>query len=227
MVEKQPKPEEIVVFSILKESQCAECGIQLAPGDWLKTEGDKALCLSCADLDHLVYLPSGNTALTRRASKYATLKAVLLRFSRSRQRYERQGILIEEPALHRAEADCLADAEVRERQRLRSADKRAQQDAEYIREFAQQIQQQYPGCPVAESEAIANHACQKYSGRVGRSTAAKEFEATVIELAVVAHIRHTHTHYDEMLASGWERHEARGAIVADVQAVLQQWRVAH
>lgn len=178
-------------------------------------------------MEHLVYLPSGNTALTRRASKYTTLKAVLLRFSRSRQRYERQGILIEESALHRAEAECLADAEVRERQRLRSVEKRAQQDAEYIQEFAQQIQQQYPGCPVDEAEAIANHACQKYSGRVGRSAAAKEFEATMIELAVIAHIRHIHTRYDEMLASGWERHEARDAIAADVQAVLEQWRMVN
>jgi hypothetical protein len=227
MVQKQPKPEEIVVFSILKASQCSECSTQLEPGDWLRTEGDKALCLSCADLDHLVYLPSGNTALTRRASKYTTLKAVLLRFSRSRQRYERQGIFVEESALQKAEADCLADAEVRERQRLRSADKRAQQDAEYIREFAQQIQQQYPGCPIAEAEAITNHACQKYSGRVGRSAAAKEFEATMIELAVIAHIRHTHTRYDEMLAGGWERHEAREVIAADVQTVLAQWRTAH
>jgi hypothetical protein len=224
---QQPKLEEIVVFSILKASQCSECSIHLEPGDWLKTEGDKALCLSCADMDHLVYLPSGNTALTRRSSKYTTLKAVLLRFSRSRKRYERRGILIEESALHRAEAECLADAEVRERQRLRSAEKRDQQDTEYIQEFAQQIQQQYRGCPVAEAEAIANHACQKYSGRVGRSAAAKEFEATVIELAVVAHIRHTHTRYDEMLASGWDRHEARGAIAADVQAVIEQWRMVH
>jgi hypothetical protein len=54
----------------------------------LKKEAEKALCLSCADLDHLVYLPQGNTAMTRRASKYTTLRAILVRFSRSRQRYE-------------------------------------------------------------------------------------------------------------------------------------------
>jgi hypothetical protein len=223
MTQKQPKPEEIVVFSILKASQCSECGIQLEPGAWLKTEGDKALCLSCADLDLLVYLPSGNTALTRRTSKYTTLKAVLVRFSRSRQRYERQGILVEEAALQKAEADCLADAEVRERQRLRSAEKRTQQDKKYIQEFAQQISRQYPACSVAEAETIATHACQKYSGRVGRSAAAKDFDPAVIELAVVAHIRHVHTRYDEMLGNGWDRQEAREAIASDAQAVLSQW----
>jgi hypothetical protein len=101
---------------------------------------------------------------------------------------------------------------VRERQRVRSAEKRAQQDAQYIHEFAQHILRQYPSCPAAEAEAIASHACQNYSGRVGRIAAAKEFDPAAIELAVVAHIRHVHTRYDEMLASGWERQEARGAI---------------
>jgi hypothetical protein len=80
---------------------------------------------------------------------------------------------------------------------------------------------------VAEVEAIATHACQKYSGRVGRSAAAKDFDPAVVELAVVAHIRHVHTRYDEMLGSGWDRQEAREAIASDVQAVIEQWRVAH
>jgi len=44
---------------------------------WIRLAGDKgALCLSCADLDHLAFLPSGDTALTRRAKKYSGLTAV-------------------------------------------------------------------------------------------------------------------------------------------------------
>ena len=39
---------------------------------------------------------------------------------------------------------------------------------------------------------MAKHACEKYSGRVGRSAAAKSFDATAIDLAVKAHVRHTH-----------------------------------
>jgi hypothetical protein len=66
-------------------------------------EGEGALCLACADLDHLWFLPSGDAALTRRAGKYSTLKAVVLKWSRARNRYERQGLLVEEAALHQAE----------------------------------------------------------------------------------------------------------------------------
>ena len=62
--------------------------------------------MQCADLDHLVYLPAGDAALTRRAKRASRLSAVVVRFSRSRQRYERQGILVEEEALEAAEAEC-------------------------------------------------------------------------------------------------------------------------
>jgi hypothetical protein len=40
------------------------------PGRWAwisLAEGQGALCLACADLDHLLFLPAGNAALTRRA----------------------------------------------------------------------------------------------------------------------------------------------------------------
>jgi hypothetical protein len=62
------------------------------------------LCLYCAKLDHLVYLPAGDAALSRRAKQASGLTAIVMRFSRSRKRYERQGILIEESALKQAKA---------------------------------------------------------------------------------------------------------------------------
>ena len=68
-----------------------------------------------ADLDHLAFLAPGDTALTRRARKYSTLSAVVLKWSRARKRYERQGLLVEEAALQRADAECLNDAEARTR----------------------------------------------------------------------------------------------------------------
>jgi hypothetical protein len=64
-----PEAKDLVVFSILRESKCAECGKELLSGDLLFMEGERPLCLSCADLDQLVYLPRGDTALTRRARK--------------------------------------------------------------------------------------------------------------------------------------------------------------
>ena len=114
---------EIVVFSIVRDSVCAECGRELWKGSFLRMEHDRPLCLSCADLDHLWFLPSGDTALTRRASKYSGLRAVVVRFSRARGRYERQGVLVEQAALERAEQECLDDAEHR-RVRERAAERR-------------------------------------------------------------------------------------------------------
>ncbi|HEX2207553.1 MAG TPA: hypothetical protein VHG93_07705, partial [Longimicrobium sp.] len=108
---KQAESPEIVVFSIVRDSTCAECGCEMWKGRFLRMEEGKPLCLSCADLDHLAYLPSGDTAMTRRASKYSRLRAVVVRFSRARKRYERQGVLVEQDALERAERECLDDAE--------------------------------------------------------------------------------------------------------------------
>ena len=72
---------------------------------------------------------------------------------------------------------------------------------------------------------IASHACRKYSGRVGRSAAAKRLDEEAVQLAVVAHVRHDGTRYDELLARGVERRDARERIREDVDRVLSaRWR---
>src|SRR6266508_1799332 len=166
------KRDEIVVFWIIRDSVCAECGEELGKGRFLRLEAERPLCLACADLDQLVFLGRGDAALTRRASRYSTLRAVVVRFSRSRKRYERQGVLVEEQALARAEQECLSDAEARRLARERAAERRRELDVEYVGAFARRVGELFPGCPVEEQQAIAEHACQKYSGRVGRSAAA-------------------------------------------------------
>ncbi|HXZ44733.1 MAG TPA: DUF2293 domain-containing protein [archaeon] len=219
----RPKRHEIVVFWIIRDTACAECGSELGKGRFIRLEGEQALCLECADLDHLVFLPRGDTALTRRATKYSTLWAVVVRFSRSRKRYERQGVLVEESALARAERECLADTEARALARERAAERKAELDEEYIEAFAQHIGEFFPGCPLAEQHAIAEHACRKYSGRIGRSAAGKRFEADAVNLALRAHVRHAHTRYDEFLIQGWGRGEARAEVESKVDEVLRRW----
>jgi hypothetical protein len=59
---------------------------------------------------------------------------------------------------------------------------------------------------------IAQHACEKYSGRVGRSAAAREFDPQAVTFAVRAHVRHQHTNYDELLFGGYDRHNARAMV---------------
>ena len=103
---------EIKVFITSRESTCTECGEELGPRALITLVKDKkALCLECADMDHLVFLPSGITALTRMAKKSSKLHAVVLKWARTRKRYERQGLLVEEAALEQAETECLVDKE--------------------------------------------------------------------------------------------------------------------
>ena len=218
--------DEIVVFSIVRESICADCGSKLFKGQLLRMEGDRALCLSCADLDHLVFLPAGDAALTRRAVKYSKLRAVVVRFSRARKRYERQGLVVEQAALERAEQECLADSDAREMSRARAAERRERIDDEYVKEFERRIGDLFPACPSANRRSIAEHACEKYSGRVGRTAAAKEFDPDAIELAVRAHVRHQYTQYDELMSEGMDRRGARGIVGREVDEMLQRWRGA-
>jgi hypothetical protein len=221
---KGRRDDEIVVFWTVRPSQCSECGEELDKGRFLRLEQEKALCLECADLDHLEFLPSGDTAVTRRASKYSKLRAVVVRWSRTRKRYERQGILAEPEAIDRAEEESLADAEVRARRQARAAERRAIEDQEFVAAFAQAIRARFPRCPAGEETEIARHACRKYSGRVGRTAAAKEFDPEAIRLAVVAHIRHVHTNYDELLGRCGDRQEARARVHHRVSDILDDWQ---
>jgi hypothetical protein len=222
-VESIAKRDEIVVFWIVRDSACAECGEELGKGRFLRMETGRPLCLRCADLDHLVFLARGDAALTRRATRYSTLRAVVVRFSRSRKRYERQGVLVEEPALARAEQECLSDAEARSLARERAAERRQAHDAEYLATFARRVDL-FPGCPIEEQRAIAEHACEKYSDRIGRSAAAKELQADAVSLAVRAHVRHVHTQYDKLLSGGVEREDARARVAAAVARCLETWQ---
>ena len=216
---------DLKVFITTGESVCSECGAELVRHAWITlVENKGALCLSCADMDHLIFLPSGDAALTRRAGKYSRLSAVVLKWSRARKRYERQGLLVEESSLQRAKQECLEDAEIRARRRAREAEGRAELDQEYVFRFAQRGRELSPGCPVGREHVIAEHACQKYSGRVGRSVGAKRLDEEFIRLAVVAHIRHAETNYDEMLSQGTDRHSAREQVQDEIDKVLDRWK---
>jgi hypothetical protein len=217
------KREDITVFWVRRDTECAECGTELARGSMIRVEQKRALCLACADLDHLVFLPRGDVALTRRATKHSRLRAVVVEWSRSRKRYERQGILVEASALVRAEEECLSDADVRERRRAEAAAYRERHDRRYVEAFAQAVRERYPSCPPGADVEIAEHACEKHSGRVGRSAAAKELEPEAIDLAVRAHVRHRHTRYDDHLMAGWARGVARATVGPEVEALLGAW----
>ena len=81
----------------------------------------------------------------------------------------------------------------------------------------------YPRCPRGAEIDIAEHACLKHSGRIGRSAAARQLENEAVRLAVIAHIRHVETKYDELLARGHDRWDARAQVKPSAETVLSNW----
>jgi hypothetical protein len=128
---ERKQKNELRVFISSRKSRCDECGENLGHGAWIVLQEDDkgAACLSCADLDHLVFLPSGDTALTRRSRKYSKLSAIVLKWSRARIRYERQGLIVENAAVELAEHECKADVDTRKLRCARAAIRRAEPDA--------------------------------------------------------------------------------------------------
>jgi hypothetical protein len=222
--EKLNKTPDIVVFqSTGKASPCSECGETIEVGDLLQLEKQQPVCMTCADLDHLEFLPAGDATLSRRARKNSPLSAVVVRFSRSRKRYERQGILVTADAIEQAEASCEADADERSARREKDVERRQREDRELCDDMTTQILDLFPSCPPNEAREIAAHTARRGSGRVGRSAAGRALDPRAIELAVIAWIRHQHTPYDELLMRGEERHAARDRIRAEVDQWLQRW----
>jgi hypothetical protein len=100
--------------------------------------------------------------------------------------------------------------------------RRAELDEQYVARFAQRIREVFPNCHNRE-RTIAEFACRKYSGRVGRSAAAKQLDEDAVRLAVIAHVRHVETDYDELLGRGVDRHEARRCVQGRIEQVLADW----
>ncbi len=224
MKDRTSSNKQLKVFISNRESKCDECGEELGKRAWITLRGEKgAACLTCADLDHLVFLPSGDTALTRRSRKNSGLSAVVLKWSRARRRNERQGLLVESDALERAERECEGDETQREIRRAHAAIRRAELDQEYITRFAARVREFFPHCPSGREIVIAEHACRKFSGRVGRSAAAKELDEEAVRLAVAAHVRHRETNYDELLSRMFDRGKARAMVHNAVAETLALW----
>lgn len=224
LTEKLSNPEKPVVFEIVRDSACSECGAELTQGSFLIKDAEQALCLPCARLGDLEFLPSGDTALTRRSVRYSQRSAVVVRFSRSRGCYERQGVLVEPAALERAEQECVEDAGQRAKARAAGAVRRQQDDRELVARMTAEILRLFPGCPQGEATAIASHTAARNSGRVGRTEAGRNLDESALTAAVIARIRHRFTDYDELLLAAVDRPVARQRVAERVHDVLEDWR---
>ncbi|QUQ72166.1 DUF2293 domain-containing protein [Kutzneria sp. CA-103260] len=215
------KVPDLVVLEAREEFECEECG----DGDkWLMMDAGSAICMSCADLDHLVFLKAGNATLSRRARKESGLTAIAVRPDPGRRgRTWRLGILVEPDALDRAEQQCFDDEELRARRRVKDAERRAQWDENFVGQFTTEIRLLFPRIPAERAEAIARHTALRGSGRVGRSAAGRALDERAVRHAVVASVRHEDTDYDALLMKGVPRQEARDQIWQRIDEMLTSW----
>lgn len=97
LAEKASKePELVVVQPLNSDWTCHRCG---GTGGLLIMENPGPACLGCMGLADLEFLSAGDALLTRRVKAKSAKYAVVVRFSRTRKRYERQGLLVDPLAL--------------------------------------------------------------------------------------------------------------------------------
>ena len=206
--------------------KCCKCQKPVPAGQMYvaESENDRGTCFSCSAFTSYTLLPPGNVALTRRSKKHSTLCAVLQQWNQKRRRYERKGQYVETLAIITAKQECADDQEARERKNIKAAEKRKIQDEEYILNFGKAIRDHFPKCPPKREYEISEHACEKHSGRVGRTAHAKKFDVSMIELAVIAHIRHVETNYDAQFGKGQGKKEIRANLNGTIKNILNSWR---
>ncbi len=113
LAEKASRAPELVVIQPLNDAwTCHRCG---GTGDLLMMENPGPACLRCVGLADLEFLGAGDALLTRRARAKSPRHAVVVRFSKTRRRYERQGLLVEPRALAEAQRAVEEERQVKPR----------------------------------------------------------------------------------------------------------------
>jgi hypothetical protein len=208
--ELQTLARPVVWISHKDGKRCTDCGTEPRSGNFIQISRDTGIrCLSCAGFSDLVFLGSGDAALTRRAVALSSRHAVVVKFSRAPKRNERQGVLVEASAIQRAEQACAQDEEAREAKRIKRQARDEIADREYRARFTEGILDLFPSCPADKAKSISEHACRKYSWRVGGPGRRQEEDQQ-------AHSRQQFTHE----APRHRLHTSRGSSCATVHCSL-------
>lgn len=215
-----------VYFTKKETLSCQRCKrpVKLGKRFVAESEEHRGTCFTCSPYTSATLLPPGDAAMTRRSKKHSEYCGILFTWNKRRKRFERKGQYVEAKAIELAKKECAADETKRAISNEKAAVKRAADDVIYIATFAKSIKKRYPNCPVNREVAIAQHACEKHSGRVGRTAHAKQFDANMIDLAVEAHIRHTETDYDNQFNRGKTKRTIRSEVKQDITSILNKWR---
>lgn len=215
------------IFLTKKEKlTCKDCHKPIVLGQAFvaENENSRGTCFECSPFVDYTLLPPGDAALTRRSKKHSDLCGVLFSWNQRRRRFERKGQYVQLSAINVAKWECKADKTVRAEKNAKAAIVRAEKDKEYIQLFGEAIRKEYPNCPSDRELEIAEHACEKYSGRVGRSASAKLFDKKMIDIAVEAHVRHVETNYDAQFGKGKRKKEIRSSLSSEIKTIMRSWK---
>ena len=105
LIDKIEKSADPLVYIIVKDSCCSKCNKSIPKNGFLVMDENNPYCMTCSPYKDLVFLPAGDVSLTRKVKKYSSQAVVVVKFSRARKRYERQGLLVEEEALQRIKTE--------------------------------------------------------------------------------------------------------------------------
>lgn len=216
------------IYLTKKETlSCQRCKRPVKRGEKFVAESEehRGTCFSCSPYKNAAFLPPGDAAMTRRSKKLSSFCGVVYSWNQRRKRFERKGQYIEAKAIDLARIACDEDKVARAHKNEKAAVKRLEEDRIYIANFSKAIRARYPQCPKNREYEIAAHACEKYSGRVGRTANAKQFDAEMIDRAVEAHIRHTETNYDDQFNKGKTKRAIRVEVKEVVLNVMRKWRI--
>lgn len=215
------------VYLTKKETlSCQRCKRPVKLGERFVAESEehRGTCFKCSPYINSAFLEPGDAAMTRRSKKHSNHCGVLYAWNQRRKRFERKGQYVEAKAIELAREECEKDAGKRAKSNEKAAIKRAADDIIYVEKFSEAIKQRYPKSPKNKPVEIAQHACEKYSGRVGRTANAKQFDEEMIDRAVEAHIRHTETNYDKQFNKGKTKRAIRSDLKLDILAIMRKWR---
>ena len=204
------RPRERKVIAVEPTWCCDECGRRGV----LLLRGRKGAttCQDCAGLGHLVFVATGDAALTRLVRKASPRCAVVVRWNSLRYRFDRQGLLADNHAVEVAALQRLSEV-------TEGHQERAPVDEEFRGVIAAAIRAQFPGCPTPRADGIAYHQALQL-----RRHSSEEPGADAVTLAVTASVMHVDTDYDEQLRAGVGVEEARAGVAARIDAVLDGWR---
>lgn len=204
------------------EVTCSQCRASSAL--YVDEDGGQ-LCLRCGDLDHLVFVPSGDPGVTRRAVRASVLSVPVVRYHHTRRRTERKGMLVGEAALVLAEQQALDPREAAARRSQREAARAAAWAPAQRQLLAAEIVRAFPSCPAERARSIATRVAGPITLDAAGVEPGRLDRAEVVRI-VEASVRHEDTTYDQLLMAGMSRAAARAEVDAAVDQVLERWRVA-